>query len=207
MMIAAALAAAGLLAGCTTHTAPPISKKQLALTRSFRLYTIYWAGRKLDRLPVTAADGPRSYDSNIGMTVYYGNCEHSHALLPNGCKLPLKITTVLFVPHSNSSLGPRRKTTLRGVPAVIFDDGNSIELYTDRMAVDVVADTPRRALEAVAHLTPLNSPLPAGWPALPPPEFKPGVSAKQLAAEAGASGSTGTVSPPGDLQPSVNATQ
>lgn len=204
-MITAALAACGLLAGCATHPAPPLSNKQLSFARKFRLYTIYWAGRDMDGVPITGADDPSEYDSNIGMTLYYGNCEHGGALLPNGCTLPLKITTVIYVPQSNAALGPRRKVRLRGVPAVIFDDGRAIELYTDEMAVNVVADTPRRAREAVAHLTPFNRATSAGWPAFPPPQFKPGVSSKDLAKESGLTGATDVVTPPGPLQPSVPA--
>jgi len=204
-MIAAVLAAGGLLAGCATHPAHPLSTKQLSYVRKFRLYTIYWAGRRMDGVPITGADSPSEYDPNIGMTLYYGNCERGGALVPNGCTLPLKITTVIYVPQSNAALGPRRKVRLRGVPAVIYDDGHDIQLYTDEMAVDVVADTRRRALEAVAHLTPFNRGTSVGWPAFPPPQFKPGVTSKQLAEELGVTGATDPVSPPGALQPSVPA--
>ena len=73
--VALGLAAAGLLAGCATHPAPPISASQLAYARSFRGYTVYWAGRSVDGAPLTAADNGNSpnYAPTIGLTLYYGN--------------------------------------------------------------------------------------------------------------------------------------
>ena len=205
--LAAILAGGALLAGCATHAAPPISAKQLAYARSFHLYTVYWAGRSIDGVHLTEADGAGDYDSNIGISMYYGNCEPNGGVLSGGCKLPLKITTVRYVPHSNRSLGARHNVHLRGVPAVIFDRGLKIELYTDEMAIDIVADTPKRAREAVAHLTTLNRTPTASWPAFPQPQFKPGVSGQQLTLRREATGDTGTVSPPGSLEPSLPASQ
>jgi hypothetical protein len=205
--LAAVLAGGAILAGCATHAAPPLSAKQLAYARSFHLYTVYWAGKRMDGVPLTAADGAGDYDSNIGISMYYGNCEPGGGLLAPGCKLPLKITTVRYVPHSNRSLGKRHNLHLRGVPAVIFDGGLKIELYTDEMSVDIVADTPHRALEAVAHLTTLNRTPTSSWPAFPPPQFQPGVSGKELTLRREATGDTGTVSPPGSLEPSLPASK
>jgi hypothetical protein len=205
--IAAALAAAATLAGCATHAAPPISAEQLTYARSFRLFTVYWAGRSIDGVALTEADGAGDYNPIIGVTMYYGNCERGGGLLIGGCTLPLKITTVRYVPHSNVSLGPQRSVHLRGVPAVIFDGGREIELYTDEMSVDVVGDTPARALAAVAHLRPFNRAVTATFPAFPEPQFQPGVSAKELKAAREATGQTGVVSPPGGLQPNVTAPQ
>jgi hypothetical protein len=205
--IAVALAAIALLGGCATHPAPPISAKQLAYARAFKRYTVYWAGKSMDGVPLTEADGAGDYNPIIGITMYYGNCERGGALLIGGCTLPLKITTVRYVPHSNVSLGPLRSVRLRGVPAVIFDKGLEIELYTDEMSIDVTGDTPQRALEGVAHLTTFNRAPTASWPAFPQPQFRPGVSEKELQAEREATGLTGVVAPPGALQPSVTTTK
>jgi hypothetical protein len=91
---------------------------------------------------------------------------------------------------------------LRGVPAVIFGGGRDIELYTDRMSVDIVAKTPALALRAVAQLEPFNRAITASWPAFPIPQFKPGVPPAQVAQSAGATGDSGpTLSPPATLQP------
>src|ERR1700691_1192201 len=107
-MIAGVLALAGTLAGCATHAAPPIEATQLAYARSFKLFTLYWAGKRMDGIPLTEADGLGDYSPEIGVTLFYGNCEHKSILQLGGCTLPLKITTVWYIPHSNVSLGQRR---------------------------------------------------------------------------------------------------
>jgi hypothetical protein len=206
--LAAAVASAGLLAGCATRPAPPISAGELAYAHSFNLFTVYWAGRRMDGIPLTAADGLAEYNPPIGITMYYGNCLHKSVTKLGGCTLPLKVVTAWYIPHSNISLGTRLNVRLRGVPAVIFNHGDEAELYTDATLVDVIGATPKLTMEGVAHLTPFNRTPTASWPALPPPQFRPGVSLKQLAAErVGVSGMSGTVNPPGDLQPSLTPTQ
>lgn len=209
--LAVGLTAAVLLAGCSTHPAPPISASQLAAARAFKGYTIYWAGRSIDGIPLTAADdgsNPTTYNQTIGVTLYYGNCESDGVLHVGGCTLPLKITTVLYVPHSNVSLGQQKNVTLRGVPAVIFGGGDDIEIYTDRQSIDIVADNPRRALQAAAALEPFNRVPTANFPAFPYPQFKPGVPPSALATADGATGASGpAAAPPPELQPNPTAIQ
>jgi len=142
----------------------------------------------------------------IGVTMFYGNCVHKSVLKLGGCTLPLKVTTVWYIPHSNISLGPQRKVRVHGVPAVIFNHGDEVEVYTDAMAVDVIGATPKLTLAGIKQLTTFNRKPSVAWPAFPPPEFTPGVSLKQLAAEKKRRDS-GTSNPPGDLQPSVNQSQ
>ena len=50
--------------------------------------------------------------------------------------------------HSNSALGPQRNALIRGVPATIYDEEHSIELYSGRLAIDVFSDTFAHALAA-----------------------------------------------------------
>jgi hypothetical protein len=209
LVIVATLAVGAVLAGCATGGAPPISADQLAYARSFDLYTVYWAGKSMDGIPLVQADGMGDYNPHYGVTLYYGNCEHKSLSALGGCTLPLQITTVLYVPHSNVSLGNYKSVRLRGVPAVIFPGGDEIELYTDEMSVDVLGATPKITREALAHLEPFNRPATAGWPAFIAPQFKPGVSYEQLAKEGQSTGDTGTatISPPGDLQPNTGVTQ
>jgi hypothetical protein len=201
--LASGLACAGLIAGCATHPAPPISATQLRYARSFSLFTLYWAGKSMDGIPLIEADGLGDYNPTIGVTLYYGNCLKQSVTKLGGCKLPLRITTVWYVPHSNASFGRNDYTRFHGVPADIVDGGDEIELYTDAMAVDVIGATPKITLEAVHHLTTFNRRPSAAWPAFPPPEFTPGVSLKQLAAERARKGTTGATGPepPSDLQP------
>jgi hypothetical protein len=180
------LAIAGVLAGCSTHPAGPVTFHELRLAKSFKLLPIFWVGKSFDGLTLTAADDGYDYDPTIGMRVYYGDCAKRGSFATGGCKLPLTITSVIYEPHSNRGLGLSRASVIRGVPAVSFDAGRAIELYTGHIAIDVRADSPHRARAAAELLLPLNVPGSAGK-LLPPPQFRPGVAndprAKAIAGE------------------------
>lgn len=202
----AALTVAGALAACSTHPAPAISAHDLATARAFKKFTVYWDGPSVDGIPLTAADNLYDFvNAYVGFAMYYGNCESRGTLRTAGCTLPVKVTTVIYVAHSNASLGPQHNVELRGVPAVIYNGGDDIEIYTDHQAIDIVADSPRRALAAAAALEPFNRIPTANFPAFPQPYFKPGLSSEELAAAAGtASGPTGAttdIAPPAALEP------
>jgi hypothetical protein len=208
--IAAVVASAALIAGCATRPAPPISAAQLRYARSFRLFTLYWAGKSMDGIRLIQADGLGDYNPTIGVTLYYGNCMKQSITKLGGCQLPLRITTVWYIPHSNVSFGKNHYTRFHGVPADIVNNGDEIEIYTDAMAVDVIGATPKITLEAVRQLTTFNRKPSAAWPAFPPPDYTPGVSLRQLAAEHALQGTTsvtGANQPPSDLQPSPNPSQ
>jgi hypothetical protein len=64
---------------------------------------------------------------------------------------------------------------VRGVPATVYDEGRSIELYTGRVAVDIFSDTYAHALRAANELLPLNAPGSSSG-MLPPPVYCPGLS-------------------------------
>lgn len=173
---AVTLVAAGLLlAACGTRAPGPVSFHELRLARSFKPITFYWVGPSFDGISLTSVDDGYDYDPSVGMRVYYGNCDKPNSLLRTSCTLPLQITSVVYVPHSNSALGPRRQISVRGAPAVVYDGGRSIELYTGYLAIDIVADTARRARIAAQRLEPLNAPVPP-QPELPQPYFEPGVA-------------------------------
>jgi hypothetical protein len=206
-----AVGACVALAACSTRPAPAISADQLSYARSFDLYTVYWAGMRLDGIPLTQADGLASYDSHYGVTLSYGNCVHKSLLALGGCTLPVRITTVWYIPHSNVSFGRYRYIRLHGVPALVTNGGEEIEIYTGPVAVDVIGATPKLTRDAANALRPFNRPQNGSWPAFTPPQYQPGVSYAQLGTEAGTTGNTGapggTIGPPGDLQPSVGSTQ
>jgi hypothetical protein len=172
-VVLAALCA--LIAGCGTNSPPPLSARALRPTRQFRDLPIFWTGTSFEGIALTAADRPEDYLPALGMRVYYGDCGHHALLSSGGCTLPLEINSILYKSHSTLDLGPQRATRLRGVPAIIFDGGRSIELYTGRVSVDVYSDSPSRALRAVRALRTLNVPLVRRPGArLPPPEIPPG---------------------------------
>src|SRR5580704_2657411 len=154
LLVTAASTAA--IAGCTTHQVPPMSAAALTTARTFKQYTVYWAGPEVGGAAVTEADSPLYFSAPVGFTMYYGNCEPRGGLHDGGCTLPLKITTSIYSPHSDASFGSQRWVQFHGVPAVIYGGGHDIEIYTDRMNVDIVADSPQRAVTAAEALRPFN---------------------------------------------------
>ena len=169
----AALGALTILAGgCGSTTAHPgpIARSELAEAETFPYYRIYWVGPHFEGRPLVAADGRKGYDSEIGDSVYYGDCAETHGVFGgagDSCTLPLQVTTVVYRLHSNRPLGRQRNLLIRGVPATVYDEGRSIELYSGRLAIDVFSNNPARAYAGALLLRPLNA---AGSPARPLPE-------------------------------------
>ena len=207
----ATIAGAAALAGCTTHQVPPLSAAAITTARAFKEYTVYWAGPAVGNAKVTEADSPLYFYSPVGFTMYYGNCEPRGGLHDGGCTLPLKITTSIYSPHSDASFGSQRWVQFHGVPAVIYHGGLDIELYTDRMDVDIAADTPQRAVTAAEALTPFNRGASADFPAFPKPYFTVNPTQAQLDAQAAATGPTSAtgattnLGPPSALEPTPSA--
>jgi hypothetical protein len=182
VVFAAATAAIVLAAtGCATTTHPaPIGAGELAEAQTFPYYRLYWAGPRFQGQPLVAADGRRSYNISLGDSVYYGDCARGHGVFGGGgsCQLPLQVTTVIYRLHSNAALGPQRNILVRGVPATVYDEGHSIELYSGRQAIDIFSDTYARARAAVLALRPVNAAGSASGP-LPAPVYCPGLSGPQ----------------------------
>jgi hypothetical protein len=176
-LLLVALCASMLLAGgCATGHPGPLSAQALQEAETFPYYPIYWVGRYFGAYPLTAADGKKGYSSAIGDSVYYGDCVRDKGILGGGsCQLPLQVTTVIYRLHSNATLGAQRNTLIRGIPAVIYDEGRSIELYSGRQAIDIFSDTYGHAMRAARTLRPLNAPGSATGP-LPPPVYCPGLA-------------------------------
>jgi hypothetical protein len=172
-----ALAMVALASGCGTEHPRPLEGKALAEAQTFPYYRLYWTGPSFIGRQLAAVDGMKSYSAGIGDSVYYGDCVNGKGLLGGGgsCLLPLQVTTVIYGLHSNSSLGPQHNALIRGVPATIYDEERSIELYSGRLAIDVFSDTLIHALLAANQLRPLNAPGSASE-TLPPPAFCPGLS-------------------------------
>jgi hypothetical protein len=179
---AALLALAALVGGCATGQPRPIAARELAEAETFPFFKVYWVGPAFGRYRLVAADGRADYDGSVGEGVYYGDClpGKSSALGGSGCALPLRVSTLFYVRHANASLGAQRNTILRGVPAVAYDSGDAIELYSGRVAIDVTAADPAEALRAAGELRPLNAPGAAAGP-LPPPVYCPGLTPRRPA--------------------------
>jgi hypothetical protein len=173
--LAIACAAASLAAGCGTTTRPgPIHAGELAEAQTFPYYRIYWAGPSFQGQPLVAADGRKGYDSEVGDSVYYGDCASGHGVFGGGstCTLPLQVTTVIYRRHSNQPLGPQRNLLIRGVPATVYDEGRSIELYSGQLSIDIFADTFAHAHAGALMLHPLNA-SGSATAALPAPVYCP----------------------------------
>jgi hypothetical protein len=163
--------------GCGTAHPRPIDNGALAEAQTFPYFKLYWVGSSFAGKPLATVDGRESYNAAIGEGVYYGDCVTGKGLLGGGgsCALPLQVTSVIYRLHSNAALGPQRNALIRGVPATIYDEGRSIELYSGRLAIDVFSDTLAHALLAAGELRPLNAPGSAAEK-LAPPVYCPGLS-------------------------------
>ena len=181
--LAAGFACAAIaVSACGTSHPGPISATELAEAQTFPYFRTYWVGPRFDGSPLAAADGLKGYINRLGDSVYYGDCVQNKGIFGSGsCLLPLQVTTVLYRLHSNAPLGPQRNTLVRGVPATIYDEGRSIELYTGRVAIDVFSDTFAHALRAARELRPMNAPGAASGH-LPAPIYCPGLSGAQESA-------------------------
>lgn len=201
----AAIAAAVVLAGCSTHPPQPISATSLAAARSFKSYTVYWVGPVLDGVHLTDADSPLYFYSPVGFTMYYGTCGGRGILRDGGCTLPLKVTTSIYSPHSDVSFGPQQWVSLHGVPAVVYDGGRQIEIYTDKMDIDIDADSAARALTAAKALVPFNRTPSPSWPAFPQPSYTPNpppvTAVPGSTGLTGSTGATSAITPPAELEP------
>jgi hypothetical protein len=173
----ALMAATALTSGCGTVHPPPLTSAALAEAQTFPYFKLYWAGPSFAGNPLVAVDGLKSYSAGIGDSVYYGDCVSGKGLLGGGgsCLLPLQVTTVIYGLHSNSALGPQRNILVRNVPATIYNEERSIELYSGRLVIDVFSNTLAHALLAAEQLRPLNAPGSASGN-LPPPVYCPGLS-------------------------------
>ncbi len=174
------LAACLLAIGCASHNPAPVSTGELAEAQTFPYYPLYWTGPHFGSYRLTAVDGRNGYKPTIGDSVFYGNCVpgKSSALGESGCELPLQVMTSVYRMEPTARLGPHTNALLRGVPAAIYDQGRSIELYSGRLAIDIFSDSRPEALRAVDRLRPINAPGSAAGP-LPPPVYCPVLSGPQ----------------------------
>jgi hypothetical protein len=179
LALVATLLASALASGCGTGHPAPITATELAEAETFPYFRVYWVGRSFLGHPLAAADGQKGYLPSLGDSVYYGDCVHRKGIFGGGsCVLPLQVTSVIYRLHSNATLGRQRNIVVRGVPAVVYDGGHSIELYTGRVAIDLFSDSFAHAYRAAQALLPLNAPGSAHG-RLPPPIYCPGLSGAQ----------------------------
>jgi hypothetical protein len=176
LLAAGAICAAIGASGCATGHPRPIAKGTLAEAETFPYFKVYWVGPSFSGQPLAAADGQQGYNSGVGDSVYYGDCVQGKGIFGGGsCLLPLQVTTVIYGLHSNITLGPQSNAVIRGVPATVYDEGRSIEIYSGRVAIDIFSNNFSHAHRAALELRPLNAPGSANGK-LPAPVYCPGLS-------------------------------
>ncbi len=134
-------------------------------------FPLYDAGERVDGLPLVAVlrrEGAADFVSFV-----YGDCVAGD---DTGCAPPAEIQ---IWPACRRSLGlydgaraadasAAEQTTVRGVPALLFDDGTRLELETGRATAVVFAGTRARVLRIAAALRAVDGTVLPGRP-LPEP--------------------------------------
>ncbi len=135
---------------------------------------LFNAGERVDGLPLAAV--LRREGSAEFVSFVYGECApHDDA----GCAPPAEIQVWPACRRNlglyGDALGSRlaERTSVRGVPALLFDEGTRLELETGRSTVVVFADTPARLLRIAAALRALDGSVGSSQP-LPQPLREPG---------------------------------
>jgi hypothetical protein len=144
------LAGAGVYAYATLaapeQSPPPKGNFSLAGAREFREFPLYWLGPSFGNLRQTAIlrrDNPPSPPERIPgrfVSFLYGDCEPKHEF---GCALPLEVQSwpacirnpsVYRLTPDGRRL-PSRRSTIRGVPAFLYEDGGRLEVSTGKTTV------------------------------------------------------------------------
>ncbi len=126
------------------------------------------AGERVDGLPLAAV--LRREDTAEFVSFVYGDCI---AVDDAGCAPPAEVQVWPFCRRNlglyrdaSASGALAEQIVLRGVPALLFDDGTRLELETGRSTVIVFAGTRARVLRIAAALRAIDGTVP---PALPLP--------------------------------------
>jgi hypothetical protein len=113
-------------------------------------YPVYWLGRSFQGLAITEA----TTDPSGAFTVQYGDC------VEGGQSTCVPAMRVVTSPDNSFVAGgstPVRTTRLRGVEAVIAQQGKTIEIPTAGVVVGIYATNPRAAAAAAETIVPINA--------------------------------------------------
>jgi hypothetical protein len=130
-------------------------------------YPVYWVGGSFHALMITEA----AKDPGGAYRVQYGNCSEAGQ---SACITALRVVTSpdnSFIPGAATGA---LHTRLRGIPAIVGQSGQTIELPTGDVVVSIHAQSPRLAASAAQMILPINIPavpLAALPGALPPTAF------------------------------------
>jgi hypothetical protein len=126
-------------------------------------FPVYWLGRSFQGMAI----GEATHDPSDAYSIQYGNCLVGGE---GGCVPPLRVVTSpdnSFLPVGST---PTRSTRIRGVRALLANEGRAIVIATAGVVVDIYATKGAQALAAARMLVPINgvgtpeAPLPAALP-------------------------------------------
>ena len=165
---ALALCAVGLgcaaLAGCgDTLQGHPVGVGTLQAFVAVNRMPIYWLGETFKGMPLTQV----GEDYGGAYTMQYGNCAIGGQ---NTCVSPLQIVTSPEDSFRPGSPGHAATIRERGRRALLLEGGDTIEIATGRVMVDIYARSEELALAASAIMVPINEP---GLPGSPLPAPAP----------------------------------
>jgi hypothetical protein len=112
-------------------------------------YPVYWLGRSFQSLAITEA----AHDPGGAFSVQYGDCVRGGQ---GTCVPTLRVITSpdnSFVPGGSA---PRRATRIRGVAAMVAQDGRAIQIPTAGVVVGVYAVNAGLASAAAETIVPIN---------------------------------------------------
>jgi hypothetical protein len=193
------MACLGLLGGCIlcgcdagANYTPTMSESsretQMREAKEFGAFPIYYAGERVDRLPLTGISKADHGRFGIAWNFSYGSCQLPGGLFAEGgCSLPLSVqnwsTCVrwanvftrsrnphgLFRPRKAKAAQDRRLFDFRGAKAALGEGGSDLEIFTGRTTVVIwahrrnVADSTAQQLRDVRQRRP-SAPLPPPIP-------------------------------------------
>ena len=169
----AAVAAVLMLSGAGTAGDPESTSASLTLehARAFEEHPLYFAGDRVEGFPLLAV--LRRADTADFVSFVYGDCTADDEL---GCAPPIEIQVWpacrrhlgLYGNTPPSADSPMERTSVRGVPAAVFDDGTRLELQTGRSSVVVFAESRARLRRIAGALRLLDAPASRGGPLAAP---------------------------------------
>jgi hypothetical protein len=135
-------------------------------------FPVYWLGGVFRRLAITSV----GRDPSGAYEIQYGNCAPGGE---NVCVTPLQIVTSPDNSFRPGGTAPRRGVPVRGLRGLAAQGGDTIELATGGVVVDIYADSPTLARAAADTMVTINA---TGLPGAPLPQPLPdtGYAAKPL---------------------------
>jgi hypothetical protein len=140
--------------GASRADAPPRGNFSLDQARTFTDFPVYYAGDSVAGLSLSAVERTANDVSFV-----YGDCV---AVDETGCPLPLEVQVwpacvrnfALYQKSPNAPSG--QETSIRGVRALTFDDGQRLEVQTRTATIVVFGDTKAIVARAARALRGVN---------------------------------------------------